>query len=504
VRHSLTRLRAKRRPSSRRAGFPSARRLALVAIFGVCLLGHSTALADGSSPIVVATVYAAGKSPTTDSVSLASLQSNSQRCPQYPGTSMEELGRNPPAQNVPLPPSGTQTGTWGLGTILSCLETPIPLATVTGVTVIAGDGAPEEGPNSQLTRPDLASPSDFENTAEVPVIEDDGSLIQYDRPSRNSTDPNRLDEVQGSANGQAQPIQINVFEGPALTVTATASQTTVAAGGTVSFTATVSPGDQPGLAYSWNFDGGAPDSQSPNPQVKFAAGGQFEVTLEVTDPAGGGGGATISIAVTSATPPPANPNGPSKGPTHSSGTTSGGRTGNQTGQGGSAGGHGSGTASGGTGPTGSGGAGSAAPGGRASSGNGAPSAQPSQPGTPAANDSGPGSSQSQPRGASHTRAHDHGANSNAGRPPSASGANPLTAPVSGLLISDVTPVAPGASSLVRVIRAPPATAPAIRTPTSASPWPILGASLAVLLLLGLGAGRELRGRRRWRPLRLGG
>jgi hypothetical protein len=479
----LTRLRTKRRPSSRRAGSSSARRLALVAIFAVCLLGHSAALADSSSPIMVATVFASG-STTTDSVTLADLQGNAARCPQYARGSMDEHGLNG-STTVGLPPSGPQTGTWGLGTVLGCLKTPIPLAAVKSVIVIGGNGAPEAGPNSQLTPADLRTPSDFNNSAEVPVIEDNGSVNSYDRPWRGGSDLNYLDEVHES---QA-PISIAVFEGPRLTVSVSASPTTVAAGGTVNFTANVSPVNQPGLKYSWNSDGGASDSTSASPQVQFNSAGQYLVSVQVTDAAGGGGGATIPITVTSSssTPPPPNPNGPGTGPTHSNGNTPGGRQGNRTAHSGSPG-------SGGK-PNGNG---------SQTTVSGNPSSrQTSTPQSGAQSTGTPGGS-SHRRLAHHARSVTHGSRPVTGPKPAAPSTNPLAVPVNGLLISDVSPVAPGASPLVHVIRAPPATAPAIRTPTVTSPWPIVGAGVAVLLLLGLGAGRELRGRLGWRPLGFGG
>jgi hypothetical protein len=63
-------------------------------------------------------------------------------------------------------------------------------------------------------------------------------------------------------------------------------------------------------------------------------------------------------------------------------------------------------------------------------------------------------------------------------------------------VSDVTPLAAGATPLVRVVPAAVATAPPARQAIRASQLPAFGAGFAVLLLLGLGAGRELRGRRR--------
>ena len=112
---------------------------------------------------------------------------------------MNELGRQG-SVDVSLASSGPQSGTWGLATILRCLRSPVALSAVTGVTVIGADGSPQVCANSQLTPADLASPSDFADTAEGPVVQADGSVNQYDRPSRGSPngqpDEDFLDEVQ--------------------------------------------------------------------------------------------------------------------------------------------------------------------------------------------------------------------------------------------------------------------------------------------------------------------
>ena len=72
--------------------------------------------------------------------------------------------------------------------------------------------------------------------------------------------------------------------------------------------------------------------------------------------------------------------------------------------------------------------------------------------------------------------------------------------VDGRLISDVTALGPGASPLVHVVPATVASAPPARRAIRASVLPAVGAALAVLLLLGLGAGRELGWRVRRRAL----
>jgi hypothetical protein len=73
--------------------------------------------------------------------------------------------------------------------------------------------------------------------------------------------------------------------------------------------------------------------------------------------------------------------------------------------------------------------------------------------------------------------------------------------VAGRLISDVIPLVPGASPLVHIVPATVASAPAARRALRASVLPAIGAALAVLLLLALGAGRELGWRFDWRALR---
>jgi hypothetical protein len=70
------------------------------------------------------------------------------------------------------------------------------------------------------------------------------------------------------------------------------------------------------------------------------------------------------------------------------------------------------------------------------------------------------------------------------------------------LISDVTPLPASRSPLVHPTAEPqPAEVAPVQAPTETPVLPVVAAALAVLVLLGLGAGRELRGRRRWRALR---
>ncbi len=276
---------------------------------------------------------------STDTATLAGLEA----CPTYSGPStMQELGLNG------FVPVTFPQNAWALSTVLGCLQPqPVTLTGQGGVTVIDADGSPETGSGSQLTPADLAPPgkTDFNNPAEGPVVSDLGTAIRYDRPWRGSSqgqpDYDYSDQVTtGSPNGQATPVEIEVFEGPLLTVTVSASRTTVSAGQPVTLGATVTGAGDSALSYSWNFDGGAPGSEAPSPQVTFGSAGQYNVTVQVTDSQGGGGVASIPITVGT---PPAPATGGHKqkgagknkkshsptGPVKSSGTHAGAKAGKQ-------------------------------------------------------------------------------------------------------------------------------------------------------------------------------
>ncbi|HUA70190.1 MAG TPA: PKD domain-containing protein [Solirubrobacteraceae bacterium] len=481
------------RPVNRRLGLIPGRRFGLTLACALAALGllPAVAVADPSSDQVVsATVYSPSGTTQNDSVSLAQLQSNP-RCTPYSGTDVNELGRTG-FVDVQLAPAGT----WALSTVLGCLSTPVPVAAVHGVTVINGQGDPEEDSGSTLTPADLApqGSTDFNNPQEAPVVQALGSLNQYDRPWRGNgqgqTDYDFLDEVQGSDNGQPLPIAIEVFEGPLLTVTVSASQTTVPVGEAVTFTANVTGQNGSPLSYSWNFAGGAPSSTAASPQVTFGNTGQYDVTVQVSDSAGGGGGAEIPITV--GTPPsaatgshPQTGSGKSRkshtpsGPQKSKGNHAGGAAGKSTTGNSTTAGKGSGTSTANTTSTTS----------STTSTSTTPTGSPNhQTGAPT-----PHSTAAPKPAAPHTITHITRAT-----PSPRSGAL-----VSGLLVSDVRPLSPNASPLVRVVPAVVATAPPARQAVRASLLPAFGAGFAVLLLLGLGAGRELRGRRRGPTPRVG-
>ena len=135
--------------------------------------------------------------------------------------------------------------------------------------------------------------------------------IQYDRPWRGGNDNNFNDQVTQTS---GSPLAIEVFEGPLLTVTPTASATTVPAGSTVSFSATYEPSNVSGVTYNWSFDGGAANSTASAPTVTFNTGGTYKVTVQVSDDEGGGGAGRFRSRSRRRRRRPSNHNGPPSGP----------------------------------------------------------------------------------------------------------------------------------------------------------------------------------------------
>jgi PKD repeat protein len=462
--------------------------LALAASAALSILVTGSAGADASNPLVQATIYTAGGGTQTDSVSQAQLEANPSQCPTYSGGStMTEYGRQGQV-TVPL----SSSTTWTLPTILRCLQMPVDPAAVTGITIMGDDGAPLTAASSQLGPRDLETPSDFQNIAETPVVQAVGSTDQYDRPWRGGSDLDYLDDTQTT------PIAIEVFEGPPLTVRASASATSITVGSTINFSAAVTGNNGSPLTYDWSFGGGAANSSQAAPQVQFNTAGVWTVNVEVTDAGGGGGGDQRTVTVNpqgSATTPTST--GPvTTGPDKSKGPKPGGRPTNQKQSGTQNNGntHGKGTqttsttsqttttqttttqttttqstttpaAGGSSGSSGSPGAGSASAtssAGQATTGQKAPPA-PTHRATP--------------------------------KPTSP----PTGTVVQGQLIGDVIPLPVDRSPLVHVVAASSASAPARQAPERPSWLPIAGAALAILALLGLGAQREL-GRPRWWPV----
>jgi PKD repeat protein len=451
------------------------RRFALVAASLLMLFGAGAtpALADQA---VTALVYGAGNStPVQDTTTIGQLESG---CPTYTGP---EIRFYEPGGVPGVAQSLNYSATWTLATVLSCLPKPIPLASVTGITVIGSAGPELTGPpeDSQLSPADLGTPSDFADPQQAPLISSQGSGIVYDRPWRGGADSNAEDQVFDAS---PAPFDFEVFQGPLLTVTAQASATSVPAATTVTFSALVNgapAGSQ--LSYSWKFDGAATDSTQPSPSVMIDTPGSYKVTVQVTDGGGGGGGATIPITVTG----PGSQTTTQPAPTHTGPRNSGGREPRHRA------GHSRARSSGRSGNRRSGGstgASTSRPAGAGTTGSASGSSPAPVTGSSAAPVTGSGSAvATEPSGGAQTT----GSHSS----------RHLGAPwrvhergvvVEGTLVSDVVPISERRSSLVRALSAPPASASAAALSSPSSTAAAIAAALAVVALLGLGAGAEWR------------
>jgi hypothetical protein len=452
------------------------------------------ASADAGSPLVEALVHQRSGAVVPDTVSESALQAGAQTCPPYSRAVMDEHGLN--GQVVPVT-LGAQS--WPLASILACLQTPVPAAAVTGVTVIDDQGVPEAGADSLIGPDDLAAPTNFADPAESPVVSDLGSSVQYDRPWRGPGDQDYLDEVV-----ESPPLEIEVFEGTVLPVTVTPSATTVAAGSTITFTSQVSGAGANPLTYAWSFGAAAAASTRADPTVTFPTAGDWTASLQVSDGAGGGGQATVAITVTptgsttstTSTTTATSPTGPAGG----TDTTPGGQpTTNATTPARPA-----------TGTT------TTAPKSRtASGGHHSKTTTPAHARTPAATHAATTTTSATPTTTTTIPAATSPATTptptTTGR---AAGARHATAPrspratrmppaahhaaaplLSGRLISDVVTLPAGSSPLVRAVTPPPTATAQLRPPSRASVASLLAGGLIVVALLALGAGRELRGRR---------
>jgi hypothetical protein len=439
----------------------------------------ATAFADQT--VVSATIYpSSAGSVSHAAVGLQALQT----CPEYSGPNPIYL--YPPGQPFQL-----TTTSWLLSTVLSC-GLQIPLTDVDSVQILS----PNQGFQAPLSNADLTDPTHYQDPqapGALPAISVDGTEDQttYIRPFRGGGDANARDEVTEPG----APITLVVYaNGPPLIVHASArtlSSTTSATRAKLSATVHTSVGapvPASALTWSWTFgDGGT--STAASPTHRFAAG-SYDVTVQVTDNSGGTGGtATIQFRT------PAKP---------ASGHT------NQTGGG---------KPTKSTSPTGTeNGKHSEHPGGHRSGGSGGASAttstttthpttttrQDTTTATPATTS--PASTLTRPAATTTTTTTTtalppHRAATR--RPATATRATPAGPLVAGRLISNVTTLPQASSPLVRLTPAAATAPPQVRQATRSHSLAAPGAALIVTLLLGLGAGRELWGRRRSRSI-LGG
>lgn len=513
----MTRARTHRRERGRlfrrRPRIVPRRRFALALAVPVlaCCLGGAAANAAPDPTIVDATIYPGGSgSAQHQTVDLATLE----RCnPPYSGPTQMYL------YPIDQPAQPTTPTTWTLAQVVEC-GLQEPLGNVANVQVLNPAPGSGQGWEAVLTSGDLSDTSHYNDPhapGALPVIINNGGQDQnwYVRPWRGGNDNNQNDFFQNN-----DPITIAVFaNGAQLNVTAsdapgakTASGQTFAFNATVtdpSAGATISPST---LTWNWDFGDGA-TSTAAQPQHSFAAGA-WTVTVQVTDGHRGGNNNITVNAQTQASSTggtnqtgggtSTNPTAPATGPVKSGGQNPGQRPGSKkhrgTGKGKNTTPSSStktkkptsqaphqttttttATPTTPTTPTPGTGNGTGTPG----SGSGT--------GTPGITPAGPPASPSAP------------AKSGATPPASPLKPSPGPAPspsgpvVSGLLISDVRPLSAATSPLVHAEPASAGAAPALRRATHVSPIPIIAAGLACVLLFGLGAGRELYGRRVTRP-----
>ena len=483
------------RSAYRRPGICAARRFAFALATAIAVLACSAGAAAGDQTVLSATIYPASSGAVTyQSVSLSKLG----QCPPYTGPNPMYLY---PSQQPYQWANGSTGLTWSLAEVLQCGLGILP-SDVTEVQVLS----PNRGFEATLSSADLTDPSQYQDPqapGALPVISSDGVEDQntYFRPYQGGSDNNTDDQVIQTDS----PIAVVVYaNGPPLSVAVSQkalSQTSAAM--RVGFAAEVHGADgstvpTSALTWNWSFGDGRTSTNSA-PTHSFAKGDYF-VTVQVTD-AGAGLGATDTIEVSAATSATTGahhrPGGNSKQDSSPSGLLK--SSGNLTG-----------------GPAKKTGA-------KPRSGASGKSRSTAQTGTtttktpapdPTSAAAGPRGKSGSSAGHSASTAAHHAAGHGAtpvkrspaapAKPPRATGAS--SAPVvTGRLISDVTALPPDASPLVQAVPAPAASAPAVRRAIGTSLLPGLAAGFAVLVLLGLGAGRELRGLRglrHWSALRL--
>ena len=347
-------------------------------------------------------------------------------------------------------------------------------------------GQPQIGTDAVLTPSDLTMPSDFANAQEWPVFWDAGT-VDYVRPSRSATDDNAADAVQ--SDGLELDVYIDGAKPLNLTVTASPANPDVNAPVTLSIDV---PAGAKNETYDWSFDDGSPDSTVVSPTRSFPVAGIYDVTVQASGTVDGYGSLKLEVG----SPSPQAATTPVKsGPAKSSGGTPRGSAGTRK--------HGPATA-------------------KQHSAKKRPSEQratatttqtstdaASQPSTPGGGSAGGRGSGGGGSAAGHNPSSGPGA---ADSPASSLGISQIAAAskhdrtpvreppakvgrhdrqVSGRVLGTVEPL-PGGIEKLEQTAASAGSAPALAGPAGPGPWALIAAFAVVLLLLGLGAGRELR------------
>lgn len=436
--------------------------------------------AGADQTVVSATIYPGAQgSVAAKSATLSQLQT----CQPYAGPNPIYL--YPGQQPFQAPPDST----WTVSEVLECGlgVSPGQLSDVQVGTVNRGFEAPLSGAS-------LTDPSQYQDPAApgaLPIISSDGTEDQntYVRPYRGGSDSNATDQVVQAG----EPVALLVYlTGSLLTVTAT-QQTVSHTSGTWSIRLAATVRDASGaavpaseLTWSWNFgDGGSSTANSPT--HRFSAGAYY-VTVAVTDASTGSGGtATLQVSLGASGPAgpgkhngnprhtkSKNPSGPNHGsPKPTSGARKQKKSTSQTT-----------TTQTTTTPT--------------TSATDTTSSTDTTTTATTATSTTTATITATRRATRRATTRAHHAPTTRTRSQTQPAVPPDAPLVNGQLISDVNLLPASASPLVHLTPAAATPAAAVRQASHLSAAPALGGALAVGLLLGLGAGRELRGRHRWR------
>lgn len=149
---------------------------------------------------------------------------------------------------------------------------------------------------SSLDKADLANPSARFPDGLKPIFWINGSETQYLRPLRGPSDTNGDDAIVASA---GSPLDLYVYSGPVLEVTASARPTRVATKQRVSLTSRVTnPAAARGsLIYRWNFQDGT-SAVGPSVAHRYAIAGTWYPTVTVQSSGNDAGGVSQPIVVT--------------------------------------------------------------------------------------------------------------------------------------------------------------------------------------------------------------